>query len=520
MLLGDPGAKLSLVGTASAPAPLLKRMQHLLDRCGSFNSHDRPTMKEITPEVEALHRESSRGGGHHRGAEKGADLATAGAAAAPAVAEATATAEPAVQSGDWTENAQTPRADLWSPQWFSMRQLQHESVATVAAESPVRCQTRDDEHLSVPETMGFGGIEGIAAEEMVPAFAAMSIPTAAESTVRSGNRPQSVQGTPKAVPWSPHWLWDGRWTLSSTGKHPSGDNAHKAMSGGCDGGDDSGEERVVLGADTARLGVATAAALAVAAEANRPFPPRKPDSAYSIMTTSGSGFQRRYVTKPPNEKLSETPSGARALFVAGAAGVPRNSDDRTEEYDPVETTPEAENGGATTRGHREKGPGREGFEVAVAAAGADERVESRLAPRAIDERGKQEGDVVTGVTCDTQTQASEEEQEQARRGSVWKQEEERGGGEKEKGDEKEGDRHRHATPSMRAVSAKEMSRRRQHDRSVLMVIFERCRGSLWACRDNWGSEKPLSAWYKVGVDGWGHVATLVLSRNKLSGKIV
>ena len=493
-------------------------------------------MKEITPEVEALHREASRGGVHHRGVEKGAAVPSAGAAAIPAAAKATATVEAAIIDGSWREHAQeTPKAGLWSPQWFSMMKLQHESGATVVAPSPVGYQAYEDEHLSASETIGVGRIEGIAAEDTAEPPGAIATTAAAESTVGIENKPDSVHGTPKAVPWSPHWLWDGRRTLSTTEKQPPDDNADEAISGSCDGGEGSGEGRVVLGAETARLGVTTAVALAAAAaaaEATRPSSPWKPESsAYSIMTTSGSGFQRRYVVaKPDDERLSEKLSDALGIFVAGVAGEARNPDDRTEEYDTVETTPDAENDGATARGHCEGGQRREDT---AAAAASQERDEQPVAPRTEAAREIKGGELVTEVTCDTQTQASDNEHERAREGNVLKHEdEEEDEGEDERDEEDEEDEeddekiqdsglHHGSTLSMRTLSAKETSRRRQrHDRSVLMALYERCRGSQWPFRDNWGSAEPLSAWYNVTVDGAGHVTQLVLSRNKLSGEIV
>ncbi|CAN0559347.1 unnamed protein product, partial [Ectocarpus sp. 12 AP-2014] len=54
LLLRAPDARLSLDGSSSGPAPLMLRMQRLLYRCGSALSRERPTMKEITPEIAAL----------------------------------------------------------------------------------------------------------------------------------------------------------------------------------------------------------------------------------------------------------------------------------------------------------------------------------------------------------------------------------------------------------------------------------------------------------------------------------
>eukprot|EP00752_Nemacystus_decipiens_P004498 g4107.t1 len=508
MLLGDPGAKLSLVGTSSAPAPLLRRMQHLLDWCGSFHSQDRPTITEITPEVEALHAEASRGGTHQ----------------------------------------ETPKAGLWSPVWFSMNQL-HDSGTTVAAQSPLGYQPHYDERLSASEMTGVvGGVEDIAAEEATASavpVAAIAAPAAAKSTFGRGNRPESFEGTPKAVPWSPMWLWDGKLTLGTAETQPSDDNSDEAIGGG-------GEEKVGLGAETARLGVTTAVAPAAAAKTARPLS-WKPDSAYSIMTTSDSGFQRRYVVaKSDEESLSEHKRDVSRLFVAGVAGEARDSDDRTEEYNTVETLLEDDNDGATIRSHCKRGQGQEGVAVTAAAAGRQEQAERRIGPRANGAREREGDGLVMEVTCDKQALASEIEQEHARGGILnaggdeedeededEDEEDEEGedgekneegeegeeddeGGEDEEGDEHAQDSGLDSGPalSMKASSAKEMSRRRQrHDRSVLMVLFERCRGSQWTFRDNWGSAEPLSAWSKVTVDAAGHVATLVLSRNKLSGEL-
>lgn len=126
----------------------------------------------------------------------------AGAAAIPPVAEATATSSPAFDTnGSWPDNSQeTLSAGLWSPEWFSTWQLHHESVATVAAQSPVDYHAHDDEHLSASEPIGVGGIERKAAEETAAPPAAIATPAAAGVTAGSGSRQASVHGTPKAVP--------------------------------------------------------------------------------------------------------------------------------------------------------------------------------------------------------------------------------------------------------------------------------------------------------------------------------
>ncbi|CAM9398970.1 unnamed protein product [Scytosiphon promiscuus] len=59
----------------------------------------------------------------------------------------------------------------------------------------------------------------------------------------------------------------------------------------------------------------------------------------------------------------------------------------------------------------------------------------------------------------------------------------------------------------------------KHDRAVLMVLFEQCRGRNWRHSENWGSGKPLSSWYNVTVDRGSHVKRIVLSRNRICGTL-
>ena len=57
------------------------------------------------------------------------------------------------------------------------------------------------------------------------------------------------------------------------------------------------------------------------------------------------------------------------------------------------------------------------------------------------------------------------------------------------------------------------------ERTALVSIYESSGGSSWTRSDNWCSDKPLSDWYGVETDAWGHVTALRLSHNNLSGTI-
>ena len=57
------------------------------------------------------------------------------------------------------------------------------------------------------------------------------------------------------------------------------------------------------------------------------------------------------------------------------------------------------------------------------------------------------------------------------------------------------------------------------ERTALVSIYESSGGDSWTRNDNWCSDKPLSDWYGVETDAWGHVTALRLSHNNLSGTI-
>ena len=57
------------------------------------------------------------------------------------------------------------------------------------------------------------------------------------------------------------------------------------------------------------------------------------------------------------------------------------------------------------------------------------------------------------------------------------------------------------------------------ERTALVSIYESSGGDSWTRSDNWCSDRPLSDWYGVETDAWGHVTALRLSHNNLSGTI-
>lgn len=58
------------------------------------------------------------------------------------------------------------------------------------------------------------------------------------------------------------------------------------------------------------------------------------------------------------------------------------------------------------------------------------------------------------------------------------------------------------------------------DRTALNAIFEATGGAGWTNRTNWGSDKPLGEWYGVETDDEGHVVSLRLPHNNLTGTLV
>ena len=60
---------------------------------------------------------------------------------------------------------------------------------------------------------------------------------------------------------------------------------------------------------------------------------------------------------------------------------------------------------------------------------------------------------------------------------------------------------------------------RSPDREVLVLLYNRTEGANWNRSSNWLSEKPVSEWENVTVDGQGNVRELWLRSNNLKGQI-
>ena len=60
---------------------------------------------------------------------------------------------------------------------------------------------------------------------------------------------------------------------------------------------------------------------------------------------------------------------------------------------------------------------------------------------------------------------------------------------------------------------------RSPDREVLVLLYNQTNGANWTRSHNWLSEKPVSEWANVAVDGQGNVKGLGLNTNNLKGRI-
>lgn len=54
-------------------------------------------------------------------------------------------------------------------------------------------------------------------------------------------------------------------------------------------------------------------------------------------------------------------------------------------------------------------------------------------------------------------------------------------------------------------------------RAVLMELYESTNGEEWKKNDHWGSQMPLSSWYRVQCDTEGNVVGLNFTANDLEG---
>ena len=75
------------------------------------------------------------------------------------------------------------------------------------------------------------------------------------------------------------------------------------------------------------------------------------------------------------------------------------------------------------------------------------------------------------------------------------------------------------SPDTATVTIYDSGTEREPDREALEALYRATGGPKWTSRTNWRSHKPLSEWYGVAADESGHVTSLSLSRNGLSGSI-
>ena len=59
----------------------------------------------------------------------------------------------------------------------------------------------------------------------------------------------------------------------------------------------------------------------------------------------------------------------------------------------------------------------------------------------------------------------------------------------------------------------------EHDRAVLVELYDATNGRNWLTSENWNTDAPLDDWYGVSTDANGRVTELVLGGNELSGTI-
>lgn len=249
------------------------------------------------------------------------------------------------------------------------------------------------------------------------------------------------------------------------------------------------------------------------------------NSVYSVIATSGGGFQRRYATgMEGNDSAATTKSAlAGAAVYFGAARYVYGAETDGSDCDSDAGSAFDDDGSGME--------GRRGSDAAVAGRGASETAQGDgntqwkhvLLP-----------DTAAQDMWGIQTQDSGNEGE-----GMWAHREIEvgaGGGEhheqgKEQGledgeveeeieeeEEEEEGKNMAARNVLTPPPVEESNQRGKHDRAVLMALFDRCRGPMWVCSSNWGSEEPLSTWYNVFVDRGGHVQQLTLPRNKLSGE--
>lgn len=55
------------------------------------------------------------------------------------------------------------------------------------------------------------------------------------------------------------------------------------------------------------------------------------------------------------------------------------------------------------------------------------------------------------------------------------------------------------------------------ERECLIELYNTTNGDSWECNTNWCSKKPLNEWYGIETDDMGHVVSIDLSNNNLTG---
>ncbi|MBR5724097.1 MAG: Ig-like domain-containing protein [Bacteroidales bacterium] len=57
------------------------------------------------------------------------------------------------------------------------------------------------------------------------------------------------------------------------------------------------------------------------------------------------------------------------------------------------------------------------------------------------------------------------------------------------------------------------------ERAALSAFYNATGGNNWTVKDNWCSDKPLRDWYGINTDDYGHVISILLGSNNLTGTI-
>ncbi|CBN77264.1 Receptor-like PK/ Leucine Rich Repeat Protein Kinase-likely pseudogene [Ectocarpus siliculosus] len=558
LLLRAPDARLSLDGSSSGPAPLMRRLQRLLYRCGSALSRERPTMKEITPEIAALCGHASATGSAttrgkiwtaaveeqprqqevQRQAEAGAVAAIPGAlGAAPATAVAVSSAarngawteRGSTGSGSWRENAEdTPKVALLSPYLFPVRRQQATFPAAAAATSrggdvsPVGYQAHGREQLERggghQSVLSAAGVDG-SGRAAVPATEAGVSHTA----IGWGHHPAAAPAGPAAAAAAAA-------VTSTTARQeglPDGDSRRCTPASCSSGeGDDSAS-----GGSAGRPGFVLRQWLS-----KKPPPVHFPpgggvNSAYSILATSGGGFQRRYATGVEgtngNAATTKNALAGAAVFFGAARYV------YGEETDGSDCDTDAGSAFGDD-GSEVEDRGGAAAAAAVAGRGGSETAQGDdiaqwknvlLSDAAAEDmwgiQTQHSGNEGGGMWAHREADAGVRGEQQHGQGGEQGLEGGLEEGDVEEETEEEGEEGKimagHKVMAPPPVA--EPNQRGKHDRAILMELFDRCHGPTWVGSANWGSEEPLSAWYNVAVDRGGHVQRLTLPRNKLSGEI-